>query len=176
MADIIKKYNIDGVGSTVELGKRGNQIVANESNVAVLTNADALSPVATANGTIATNAVTLAQLQDATDAALSSETVTVTWNGNATVRIGTAAADAFIHMVVVDSTETWTGATANTNITVGDSGDTSRLFSTFDPDVQVTENVGYTYASSTELNAYLTLAGASAGAARVTIWYTGSLA
>ena len=176
MADIIKKYNIDGVGSTVELGKRGNQIVANESNVAVLTNADALSPVATANGTIATNAVTLAQLQDATDAALSSETVVVTWNGNATVRIGTVAADAFIHMVVVDPTETWTGATANTNITVGDSGDTSRLFSTFDPDVQVTENVGYTYASSTELNAYLTLAGASAGAARVTIWYTGSLA
>lgn len=175
MADIIKRYDIDGVNSTVELGKRGNQIIANESNVSVQTNANALSPVATANGTIATNAVTLAQLQDASGSTLSSETVTVTWNGNSTVRIGTAAADTFIHTVVVDPTETWTGATANTNITVGDSGNTSRLFSAFDPDVQVTEDVGYTYASSTELNAYLTVAGASAGTAKVTVWYTGNL-
>jgi hypothetical protein len=173
MADIIKRYDIDGINSTVELGKRGNQIIANESNVSIQTNANALSPVATANGTIATNAVNLAQLQDAIGSALSSKTVTVTWNGNSTVGIGTAADDTFIHRIVVDPTETWTGATANTNITVGDSGNTSRLFSAFDVDVQVTEDAGYTYVSSTGLNAYLTQSGASAGAAKVTVWYTG---
>lgn len=176
MADIIKRYDLAGVGSTVEIGKRGNQLIANTANVAVRTNAGALSPVAIANGNIATNAVTLAQLQAASSTGLSSETVTVTWNGNTTVIIGTAIAETYIHSVIVDPTETWTSATANTNITVGDSGNTSRLFSTFDPDIQVTENVGYTYSSSTVVNAYLTLAGAGGGAARVTVWYTGSLA
>ena len=171
----MKQYNLGGLGANVELGKGGPKIVGSDSSAVAFNDASGNAVVvAVAEGTESSHAVQKQQLDSRLGQKISNKTVTVNYN-DSTVAIGTAEANAYIHKVVVESATTWTGADSSTNITVGDSGDVDRLFSAFDPDVQTTDETDHKYSSQTAINAYVTQGGASAGTAKVVVWYTGTI-
>jgi hypothetical protein len=167
----VKKYNLAGVNANVELGKQGPHIVGSASNVRFEDNAGNLSVIAIGDAVNSEQAVTKSQLDTSTiyKLKLSSTTVNYT-DGN--VSLGTMPANGYVHYVIVDPTSTWTDASANTNITVGDSSDTDRLFASFDPEVQSKDETDYKYSADTELFAYVAPATASAGTAKITVCYT----
>ena len=65
----VKKYNLAGVSTSVELGKQGSYITGNTSAIGFYTSGDALQKIAIANATAGSHAVTKAQL-DATSSDL----------------------------------------------------------------------------------------------------------
>jgi hypothetical protein len=176
VVDSVKQYNLAGVAATVELGKQGPKI--DGSNASVISFKDSngnLSVVAVAEGTDPTHAVALSQLGVADSGKLAYLTTQVSYDSG-TVQLGNAAANAYIHSVTVEKTAgNWVGADSSTEITVGDSGNNSRLFEGFDPAVQNTSEVDHKYTSATTINAYVTQGGASSGSAKVTIWYSGTI-
>jgi hypothetical protein len=102
------------------------------------------------------------------------ETFTVSYNEDI-VPLANALVNTRIYHTVIDPASTWTGADNNTTITVGDAGDTDRLFSAFDPEFQTTDEMKHKYTANTIINAYVSAGSAVAGNARITIWYTGTL-
>jgi hypothetical protein len=178
MVDSVKNYGIAGVSTTLELGKQGAVLDASDSAIISLKDKDgALEEVAIANGTASSHAVTKAQLDASSSQKLKYKTSTVNYNSGTTA-IGTAGANTTIQKVVVEKTAgNWTDANATTEIIVGDTGDTDRLFAGFDPTAgQITFDADHTYASSTVISSIVTQGGASAGSATITIWYSGTLA
>ena len=136
----------------------------------------ALESIAIAQGSGATHGVNKTQLDLISDPKLQYSETSVNYNSG-TVAIGTTSSNTVIHAVVVEKgAGNWTNANSTTEITVGDGSDNDRLFSGFDPDIQVKHSVYYKYTSDTALNAYVTQGGASAGSATVRIWYSGEIA
>ena len=77
-------------------------------------------------------------------------------------------------MVVEKGAGNWTDHNDTTEIVVGDSGDTDRLFNGFDPDGgQFKFENDHLYESETAISAIVTQGGASAGSATVAVYYTG---
>ncbi len=176
MVDSVKQYNLAGVSANVELGKQGPRIDGSSAGViSFKDNAGNLSVVAVAEGTDPTHAVSLSQLGVADSGKLAYITAQVSYDSG-TVALGNAAANAYIHSVTVEKTAgNWVGADSSTEITVGDSGNNSRLFEGFDPSVQNTSETDHKYSTTTTINAYVTQGGASAGSAKVTVWYSGTI-
>ena len=176
MVDSVKNYGITGVGSVVELGKQGPKIDA--SNASVISFKDSggdLTAVAVAEGVDPEHAVALSQLGTAEAAKMSYVTTTVNYDSG-TVTVGNVAANTYIHSVSVEKgAGNWTDADATTEITVGDSSNASRLFSGFEPTAQVTLDEGHLYTSGDTLSIVVTQGSASAGTAKVTIWYSGTI-
>ena len=54
----VKKYNLAGVSTSLELGKQGSYITGNADAIGFYTSGDALQKVAIANATASTEAVT----------------------------------------------------------------------------------------------------------------------
>lgn len=176
MVDSVKNYGITGVGSVVELGKQGPKIDAsNASVISFKDNGGDLTAVAVAEGVDPEHAVALSQLGTAETAKMAYVTTTVNYDSG-TVTVGNVSANTYVHSVSVEKgAGNWTDANAETEITVGDSQNASRLFSGFDPTVQVTLDEGHLYSSVDTLSIVVTQGGASAGTAKVTIWYSGTL-
>lgn len=174
MADQIKNYGISSVGANVQLGVGGPYISGSNSNVSFQTVSGNLAAASVANAISNNHAVTKAQLDDETKQKVQRVDYTVNYNSGS-VSLGTIQANGYIHSVVVEAFDPWTGADSNTNIIVGDSTNSSRLFAGFDPEVQTVDETDYRYNSATELSAIVTQGGASAGNAIVTVWYTGIL-
>lgn len=169
----MKQYNLRGVGANVELGKQGTKIIgSNSSQIAFVNNGGNSVVASVAEGTAPTHAVTKSQLDQAGGATFARISATVNYN-DSTVAIGTATANAYVHKVVVESDVAWTGADSTTNITVGDSDDVDRLFTSFDPSMQTTDETDHKYTSNTTINAYVTQGNASAGTAKIVVWYSG---
>lgn len=177
MVDSVKQYNLAGVAANVELGKQGPVIDASGGGAIQFKDKNGnASVIVIAEGSDATHGVTLNQLNGISGNSLAYITTTVNYNSGNVV-VGTVSADTFIHSVSVEKgAGNWTGADANTNITVGDSGDSARLFSDFDLTVQTTVDTKYEYTSSDTISIFVTQGGASAGTAKVTIWYSGTIA
>lgn len=170
----MNEYNLGGIGSNVELGKQGPQIVGSDSAQISLTDSNANVTVATiADGVDASHAVTKAQLDAASLAKATTVTTTVSYNsGN--VSLGNITANSVVFSVAVEKgAGNWTGADSNTTITVGDDANPSRLFSGFDLTAQVIDETDTVYTTSTELKIYVTQGGASSGTAKVTVLHTG---
>lgn len=176
MVDSVKNYGITGVGSTVELGKQGPKIDAsNASVISFKDNSNDLISIAVAEGVDPEHAVALSQLGTAEAAKLAYVTTTVNYDSG-TVTVGNVDANTFIHSVSVEKgAGNWADADANTEITVGDTGNASRLFSGFDTASQVTLDEGHLYTSVDTVSITVTQGGASAGTAKVTIWYSGTI-
>lgn len=176
MVDSVKQYNLAGVAANVELGKQGPVIDA--SNASVISFKDKngnASVIKVAEGVDSTHAVALSQLGSTTLNKLSYQKFEVAYNSG-TVALANAAANAYIHSVVVEKTPgNWTGADASTTILVGDSSNNSRLFAGFDPTSQCSDESDHKYATETTINAYVTAGGASSGNAFITLWYSGTL-
>ena len=177
MVDSVKNYGITGVGAVVELGKKGPVIDGSSADEIAFKDKNGNASVITvAEGVDPEHAVALSQLQAATADKVAYITTTVNYDSG-TVAVGNVSANTHVHSVSVEKgAGNWVGADANTEITVGDAGNAARLFSGFDPAVQVTIDSGHMYTSADTISIVVTQGGASSGTAKVTIWYSGSIA
>lgn len=175
MVDSVKQYNLAGVAANVELGKQGPVIDASNGAIQFKDKNGNASVIVIAEGSDATHGVTLNQLNSISGNALSHVTTTVNYDSGNVV-VGNVSSGTFIHSVSVEKTVgNWVGADANTEITVGDTGNTARLFSGFDVSVQSVTDTKYEYNSADTISISVTPGGASSGSAKVTIWYSGNL-
>ena len=175
MVDKVKSYNIDGVAANVQFGSQGPSFIGSDSSkIRLEDNTGNLAEAKIGNATIGSHAVTLQQLKTQSQSKLRNDQFLVAYNGG-NVNLANAQPNTWITSVVVEASNVWTSADSNTEITVGDSGNSSRLFSGFDVDAQSTDETDYKYTSETTITAFVTQGAASAGNAIVTIWYVGEL-
>ena len=169
----VKKYNLAGVSTSLELGKQGSYISGNSNAIGFYTSGDALQKIAIANATVATQAVTKAQL-DATSADLVQHvTLDVDYNDTGASNIATIAAGSRIISVTVDIPSAWTSGGAGDYVEVGDTSNGSRFIRAGDIDVtkvgQYHSQYQYEYSAESVLTAEVTNGAASAGTATVSV-------
>jgi len=173
----VKKYNLAGVSTSVELGKQGSYITGNADAIGFYTSGDALQKVAIANATASTEAVTKAQL-DATAADLVQHvTLDVEYNSG-TSNIATIAAGSRILSVTVDVPGVWGSADTTTSyVEVGDSSNGSRFIRAGDLDVtkvgQYHSQYQYEYSAESVMTVAVTNGAASADSATVSLVLAG---
>ena len=171
---IVKKYNLAGVSTSLELGKQGSYISGNSNAIGFYTSGDALQKIAIANATVATQAVTKAQL-DATSADLVQHiTLDVDYDTAGSSNIATIAAGSRIISVTVDVPSAWSGGSSTADfVEVGDTSNGSRFIRAGDMDVtkvgQYHSQYQFEYASEGVLTAEVTNGAASAGTATVSV-------
>jgi hypothetical protein len=176
VVDSVKQYNLAGVAANVELGKQGPVIDSSNASVIAFKDKNGNASVITiAQGTDPTHGVTLDQLGGISGNTLSYVTTTVSYDSGNVV-VGNVSANSFVHSVSVEKgAGNWTDADANTEITVGDTGSATRLFSGFDISTQTALDAKYKYTSADTISIFVTQGAASAGTAKVTIWYSGTI-
>lgn len=177
MSNSIKNYGISGLSANVELGKQGVQIVGSDPDQIQFLNANLeLTPAVIAAGVSASDGVTLDQLNEASVQKIQSVTALVS-HTDTHVSLGLVQPNTRIHWCVVDPVTEWTGADSDTNISVGDSADNSRLFTELDltDGIQTTDQRDHVYTAETEISVFVTAGGAAAGTARITVWYSGTI-
>ena len=169
----VKKYNLAGVSANVELGKQGSYISGNASAIGFYTSAGALQKLAIANATVATEAVTKAQLDATAGDLVQHVTVDVEYNGGSG-NIATVASGSRIVSVTVDVPTGWASADNTTSyIEVGDTNNGSRFIRSTDIDVtksgQYHSQYQYEYTSQGTLSYDITTGSASAGNATISV-------
>jgi hypothetical protein len=175
VVDKIKNYGITGVAANVELGKGGVVISGTSADGVNLVDREGLLIVANvAPGTEPEHIVNKSQLDVITNPKLKYSTFLVNYNDDV-VALANVSANTHIQRTVIQTVDPWTEADGNTNITVGDELNNSRLFSTFDPSVQTDDETTFQYTENSTINAYVTAGGARAGSAQITVWYRGTL-
>ena len=177
MVDSVKNYGIAGVGANVELGKQGAKIVGSDSSQISFQDKDGNATViAVATGTDATHGVSKEQFENATNKRVQSITETVTYNGGNQFLFTVPANTTILSTMIEKTSGNWTGYNSTTEITVGDAGDNSRLYGLgFTPDSsQQQDDTNHKYTAETDLYAYVTQGGASAGSATIRITLAGA--
>ena len=116
----VKKYNLAGVSTNLELGKQGSYITGNSSAIGFYTSGDALQKIAIADATAATGAVTKAQLDATTSDLVQHVTLDVDYNTSGSSNIATVAAGSRIISVTVDVPSAWTSGGSGDFVEVGD--------------------------------------------------------
>lgn len=171
MVDSVKSYNIAGIGANVQLGKVVDaKIISNSDHIALKDRDDALNRAAVADGTHQQHAVTKAQLDAVNINRVYSNTVTYS---DGVTNMFVIPANTTVLSVSVESIGNWLNTGANTNITIGDTADPDRLFSTFDPTVATVDETNYRYDQQTTIRSTVTADGATAGIAKILILYAG---
>jgi hypothetical protein len=169
----VKKYNLAGVSTSLELGKQGSYISGNSSAIGFYTSGDALQKIAIADATASTEAVTKAQL-DATSADLVQHvTLDIDYDTAGSSNIATIAAGSRIISVTVDVPSAWTSGGAGDFVEVGDTSNGARFIRAGDMDVtkvgQYHSQYQYEYTAESVLTAEVTNGAASAGTATVSV-------
>lgn len=172
--DSIKQYNLAGVGSTVELGKKGSKIVGQADQVSLKDNAVRdLINAEVADGTEDNHAITQSQFSEATQSKLNDYDIQVSFDSGE-VNLGSIQAGGTVLRVSVEKAAgNWAGTTVDTDITVGTSADNSLLFGGFDPFSQSIDETNHEFAEDTDLKIFVTDGGATAGSAVVRIVFAG---
>ena len=171
MVDSVKGYNIAGVSANIQLGKEvDTKIITNVDSFELRDRDDALNRAAIADGTHQQHAVTKAQLDGININRIF--TNVVQFDSSVTNMI-VVPANTTVLSVSIESVGNWPGADANTNITIGDSADTNRLFTQFDPTCATVDETNHYYANQTTIKSTVTSGGATAGTARIIILYAG---
>ena len=169
----VKKYNLAGVSTSLELGKQGSYISGNSSAIGFYISGDALQKIAIANATVATQAVTKAQLDETQEGLVQHITLDVDYNDSGASNIATVAAGSRILSVTVDIPTAWASGGAGDFVEVGDTSNGSRFIRSGDVDVskagQYHSQYQYEYVSSGVLTAEVTNGAASAGTATVSV-------
>ena len=169
----VKKYNLAGVSTNIELGKQGSYITGNSSAIGFYTSGDALQKIAIADATVSTQAVTKAQLDATTEDLVQHITLDVDYDTSGSSNIATIAAGSRIISVTVDIPSAWTGGGAGDYVEVGDTSNGSRFIRSGDVDVtkvgQYHSQYQYEYSAESVLTAEVTNGAASAGTATVSV-------
>lgn len=170
----VKKYNLAGLNANVELGKQGSYITGSANVIGFYANGGALQKLEIANATVATEAVTKAQLDAASADLVQHITVDFDYN-TGSVNIANVSADARVFSVTVDIPTPWGGTSDNTTtyVEVGDASNSSRFIRAGDVDVlkigQYHSQYQYEYGSETTLQLNVTQGSASSGSGTVSI-------
>jgi hypothetical protein len=169
----VKKYNLAGVSTSLELGKQGSYISGNSSAIGFYTSGDALQKIAIADATASTQAITKAQLDATADDLVQHVTVDLAYDSG-TSNVATVAAGSRILSFTVDVPTAWTsGSSTGDFIEVGDTSNGSRFIRAGDMDVtkggQYHSQYQYEYSSAGTLRVGVTNGAASAGVATVSI-------
>ena len=169
----VKKYNLAGVSTQIELGKQGSYITGNSSAIGFYTSGDALQKIAIANATAATGAVTKAQLDATTEDLVQHITLDVDYNDTGASNIATIAAGSRVISVTVDIPSAWSSGGSGDFVEVGDTSNGSRFIRSGDVDVTVAgqyhSQYQYEYSSQSVITADVTNGAASAGTATVSV-------
>jgi len=169
----VKKYNLAGVSTNLELGKQGSYITGNSSAIGFYTSGDALQKIAIADATAATGAVTKAQLDATTNDLVQHITLDVDYDTAGSSNIATIAAGSRIISVTVDVPSAWTSGGAGDFVEVGDTSNGARFIRGGDMDVtkvgQYHSQYQYEYTAESVLTAEVTNGAASAGTATVSV-------
>lgn len=169
----VKKYNLAGVSTSLELGKQGSYITGNSSAIGFYTSGDELQKIAIANATSSTGAVTKAQLDEISNDLVQHITLDVDYNTAGSSNIATIAAGSRVISVTVDIPTPWSSGGAGDYVEVGDSSNGSRFIRSSDVDVtkagQYHSQYQYEYGSETVLTAEVTNGAASAGNATISV-------
>ena len=169
----VKKYNLAGVSTNLELGKQGSYITGNSSAIGFYTSGDALQKIAIADATAATGAVTKAQLDAASNDLVQHITLDVDYDTAGSSNIATIAAGSRIISVTVDVPSAWTSGGAGDFVEVGDTSNGARFIRAGDMDVtkvgQYHSQYQYEYTAESVLTAEVTNGAASAGTATVSV-------
>ena len=169
----VKKYNLAGVSTSLELGKQGSYITGNSSAIGFYTSGDALQKIAIANATASTGAVTKAQLDDVASDLVQHITLDVDYNDTTASNVATIAAGSRVISVTVDIPSAWTSGGAGDYVEVGDTSNGSRFIRSGDVDVttaaQYHSQYQYEYASESVITAKTTNGAASAGTATISV-------
>jgi hypothetical protein len=169
----VKKYNLAGVSTSLELGKQGSYITGNADAIGFYTSGDALQKIAIANATASTEAVTKAQLDALAGDLVQHVTLDVDYNDTGASNIATIAAGSRILSVTVDIPSAWTSGGAGDYVEVGDTSNGSRFIRSGDVDVtkvgQYHSQYQYEYSAESVLTAEVTNGAASAGTATVSV-------
>lgn len=177
MVDSVKNYGITGVAATVELGKRGAKIDGSDSSqISIKDTTGALVMAEIANGTIASHAVTKAQLDAA--AAQKVQFVgeeVVSYDSGSRFFLFTIPAGSRVLSTTLDKITNWTGYDATTDIAIGTVADPASLFSGFTPDgTQHASDSDVEFAVDTPIYATVTAGSASSGTASVRVLFYGN--
>ena len=169
----VKKYNLAGVSTSLELGKQGSYISGNADAIGFYTSGDALQKIAIANATSSTQAVTKAQLDELTGDLVQHVTLDVDYNDTGASNIATIAAGSRILSVTVDIPSPWSSGGAGDYVEVGDTSNGSRFIRSGDIDVtkaaQYHSQYQYEYSAESVLTVEVTNGAASAGTATVSV-------
>ncbi len=170
----VKKYNLAGVSTNLELGKQGSYITGNSSAIGFYTSGDALQKIAIADATTSTQAVTKSQLDSTADDLVQHVTLDLDYNDTTASNVATIAAGSRIISVTVDIPSAWTGGSSTADfVEVGDTSNGSRFIRAGDMDVtsagQYHSQYQYEYSTSSVVTAKTTNGAASAGTATVSI-------
>jgi hypothetical protein len=168
----VKKYNLAGVSTSLELGKQGSYITGNADAIGFYTSGDALQKIAIANASASTGAVTKAQLDDVAADLVQHVTLDVDFDSG-TSNVATIAAGSRILSVTVDVPSAWTSGGAGDYVEVGDTSNGSRFIRSSDLDVtkvgQYHSQYQYEYSAESVLQVKVTNGAASAGSATVSV-------
>lgn len=170
----VKKYNLAGLNANVELGKQGSYITGSANTIGFYANGGNLQKLEIANATVATEAVTKAQLDEVASDLVQHITVDFDYNSGSS-NVATISAGARVFSVTVDIPSAWTGTADNTTtfVEVGDSSNSSRFIRAQDVDVlkvgQYHSQFQYEYAAETVLQLDVTQGSASAGTGTLSI-------
>lgn len=168
----VKKYNLAGVSTNVELGKQGSYITGNASAIGFYTSSDALQKIAIANATAASHAVTKAQL-DATSSDLVQHITVDVEHDSGAVNFANIGAGTRILSVTVDVPSAWTSGGAGDFVEVGDTGNASRFIRSGDMDVTATgqyhSQYQYEYTSAGQLRYNVVNGASSDGDATISV-------
>ena len=169
----VKKYNLAGVSTNLELGKQGSYITGNSSAIGFYTSGDALQKIAIADATTSTQAVTKSQLDATTADLVQHVTLDVDYDTSGTSNVATIAAGSRIISVTVDIPSAWTSGGAGDFVEVGDTSNGARFIRAGDIDVtkaaQYHSQYQYEYSAESVITAEVTNGAASAGTATVSI-------
>lgn len=169
----VKKYNLAGVSTNVELGKQGSYITGNSSAIGFYTSGDALQKIAIADATVSTQAVTKSQLDATTNDLVQHITLDVDYNTSGSSNIATIAAGSRIISVTVDVPSPWTSGGSGDYVEVGDTSNGARFIRAGDVDVSIAgqyhSQYQYEYSAESVLTAEVTNGAASAGTATVSV-------
>jgi|TARA_R110001592_G_scaffold61719_2_gene188568 hypothetical protein len=173
----VKKYNLAGVSTSLELGKQGSYITGNSSAIGFYTSGDALQKIAIANATASTGAVTKAQLDETAADLVQHVTLDLDYDTAGTSNIASVTAGSRILSVTVDIPSAWASGGAGDFVEVGDTANGSRFIRSGDIDVtkvaQYHSQYQYEYVSAGVLTAKVTNGAASAGTATVSVVMAG---
>jgi len=168
----VKKYNLAGVSTSVELGKQGSYITGNASAIGFYTSGDALQKIAIANATAASHAVTKAQL-DATSSDLVQHITVDVEHDSGAVNFANIGAGTRILSVTVDVPAAWTSGGTGDYVEVGDTGNASRFIRSGDMDVTATgqyhSQYQYEYTSAGQLRYNVVNGASSDGDATISV-------
>ena len=169
----VKKYNLAGVSTNLELGKQGSYITGNRNAIGFYPSGNELQKIAIANATAATGAVTKAQLDATTEDLVQHITLDVDYNDTGASNIATIAAGSRVISVTVDIPSAWSSGGSGDFVEVGDTSNGSRFIRSGDVDVTVAgqyhSQYQYEYSSQSVLTAEVTNGAASAGTATVSV-------